>query len=115
MAEPPRTPPAPSRRREIRRLLGPALLVALMGVIALVYSPPWTPPAARRRGRPRLPRPRRELRRLRGPALLVALRGVIALVYSPPWPARPALRVAVARFDNENGNKDYDRFPDALT
>src|ERR1017187_1483935 len=71
MAEPPRTPPAPSRRREIRRLLGPALLVALMGVIALVYSPPWT--------------------------------------------ARPALRVAVARFDNETGNKDYDRFADALT
>ena len=71
MAEPPRPPPAPSRRREIRRLLAPALLVALMAVIALVYSHPWT--------------------------------------------ARPALRVAVARFDNETGNKDYDRFADALT
>jgi TolB-like protein len=71
MAEPPRTPPAPSRRREIRRLLAPALLVALMAVIALVYSHPWT--------------------------------------------ARPAMSVAVARFDNETGNKDYDRFADALT
>ena len=71
MAEPPRTPPAPSRRREIRRLLAPALLVALMAVIALVYSHPWT--------------------------------------------ARPASRVAVARFDNETGNKDYDRLADALT
>ena len=71
MAEPPRTPPAPSRRREIRRLLAPALLVALMAVIALVYSHPWT--------------------------------------------ARPAMSVAVARFDNETANKDYDRFADALT
>src|ERR1035438_4010419 len=71
MAEPPRTSPAPSRRREIRRLLAPALLVALMGVIALVYTHPWT--------------------------------------------ARPGLRVAVVRFDNETGNKDYDRFADALT
>ena len=71
MADHPRTPPAPNRRREIRRLLGPALLVALMAVIALVYSHPWT--------------------------------------------ARPALRVAVARFDNETGNKDYDRFADSLT
>ncbi|MGD0869710.1 MAG: hypothetical protein ABSB88_09185 [Bryobacteraceae bacterium] len=79
MAEPPRTRftapvgtrPAPDRRREIRRLLAPALLMGLMGVVALVYTHPWT--------------------------------------------ARPAMRVAVARFDNETGNRDYDRFADALT
>src|ERR1017187_4435197 len=71
MAEPPRIPPAPSRRREIRRLLAPALLVALMAVIALVYTHPWM--------------------------------------------AGPGMRVAVVRFDNETGNKDYDRFADALT
>ena len=68
---PPRTPPTPSRRREIRRLLGPAMLMGLMGVAALVYTHPWT--------------------------------------------ARPGMRVAVARFDNDTGNKDYDRFADALT
>jgi TolB-like protein len=71
MPEPPRTPPAPSRRREIRRLLAPALLVALMAVIALVYTHPWT--------------------------------------------AGPGMRVAVVRFDNETGNKDYDRFAAGLT
>ena len=71
MAEPPPIPPAPSRRREIRRLLAPALLVALMAVIALVYTHPWM--------------------------------------------AGPGMRVAVVRFDNETGNKDYDRFADALT
>src|ERR1035438_3978897 len=71
MAEPPPIPPAPSRRREIRRLLAPALLVALMAVVALVYTHPWT--------------------------------------------ARPGMRVAVARFDNETGNKEYDRFADGLT
>src|ERR1035441_2971653 len=71
MPEPPPTPPAPSRRREIRRLLAPALLVALMAVIALLYSRPWT--------------------------------------------ARPGLRVAVARFDNETGNQRFDRFAEALT
>jgi len=58
---------------------------------------------------------RREIRRLLASALLMGLMGVIALVYLHPWTARPALRVAVARFDNETGSKDYDRFADALT
>jgi DNA-binding winged helix-turn-helix (wHTH) protein/TolB-like protein len=31
------------------------------------------------------------------------------------WIAKPAIRVAVARFDNETGNPDFDRFADALT
>src|ERR1035441_5674825 len=61
------------------------------------------------------PNRRREIRRLLASALLVALMTVIALVYTHPWTARPALRVAVARFDNDTGNKDYDRFADALT
>jgi TolB-like protein len=58
---------------------------------------------------------RREIRRLAASALLMGLTGVIALVYTHPWTARPKMRVAVARFDNETGNKDYDRFADALT
>ena len=58
---------------------------------------------------------RREMRRLIAPALLVALMAVIALVYSHPWTAPPGLRVAVVHFDNETGNRDYDRFADALT
>jgi DNA-binding winged helix-turn-helix (wHTH) protein/TolB-like protein len=31
------------------------------------------------------------------------------------WLAKPAVRVAVARFDNETGNPDLDRFADGLT
>ncbi len=45
----------------------------------------------------------------------MALMSVIALVYTHPWTARPGLRVAVARFDNDTGYKDYDHFATALT
>ena len=62
-----------------------------------------------------VPGRRREIRRLIAPALLVGLMAAIALLYSHPWTAKPGLRVAVVRFDNETGNAEYDHFADALT
>jgi len=61
------------------------------------------------------PNRRREIRRLAASALLMLLMGFIALVYTHPWTARPGMRVAVARFDNETGKKEYDRLADGLT
>jgi TolB-like protein len=58
---------------------------------------------------------RREIRRLLASALLMGLMGTIALVYTHPWTARPGMRVAVARFDNETGKKEYARLADGLT
>jgi DNA-binding winged helix-turn-helix (wHTH) protein/TolB-like protein len=47
-------------------------------------------------------------------AVLVAvLAGLLALRYAPPAP--PAIKIAVARFDNETGNPELDRFADGLT
>jgi TolB-like protein len=65
-------------------------------------------------GKHPIPNRRREVRSLFASALLMVLMSVIALVYTHPWTARPALRVAVARFDNETAYKDYDRFADGL-
>ena len=61
------------------------------------------------------PNRRREVRSLIASVLLAGLMSVIALVYTHPWTARPGLRVAVARFDNQTAYKEYDRFADALT
>jgi TolB-like protein len=62
-----------------------------------------------------VPNRRREVRSLFASALLMGLMSTIALVYTHPWTARPGLRVAVARFDNETAYKDYDRFAERLT
>lgn len=61
------------------------------------------------------PARRREMRRLIAPALLVGLMAAIALIYSHPWTAKPGLRVAVVRFDNETNHHEYDQLADALT
>jgi len=58
---------------------------------------------------------RKEIRRLLASVLLMGTMGTIALVYTHPWTARPGMRVAVARFDNETGKKEYDRFAAGLT
>jgi len=50
------------------------------------------------------------------PAFATALLATIALlVVQRVWPARPSVRIAVTRFDNETGNPALDRFADGLT
>jgi len=56
----------------------------------------------------------RKLRVGHGTLVLLALVLLSILLIWQPW-SRPPITIAVARFDNETGNPDLDRFADGLT
>ena len=66
---------------------------------------------------PDVPAPRPITRRLLVPVFLVVIAAFLTLwkLYSPLVQTHSVIRVAVARFDNETGNADLDRFADGLT
>src|SRR5450755_320871 len=74
------------------------------------------PVAALTASAPALPVRRRvALRRILAPAMLVLVGLMIVLVYWRPWSRQLAFTLAVARFDNETGDPQFDRFADGLT
>lgn len=65
---------------------------------------------------PTLPVRRRvALRRILAPAMLVLVGLIMVLVYRRLGNRQPAFTLAVARFDNETGDPQFDRFTDGLT
>jgi DNA-binding winged helix-turn-helix (wHTH) protein/TolB-like protein len=74
------------------------------------------PVAALAASAPALPVRRRvALRRILAPAMLVLVGLMIVLVYRRPGSRQLAFTLAVARFDNETGDPQFDRFADGLT